>query len=98
MNTREFCLGVIDGRQVGEKLELICRENESGSAEVELRLLAWGEGIGWYAQRTLPLPPELAGLRVLLRRAERLTRARGIGSEAGARILPFPLAQELAAG
>jgi len=98
MSPREFCLGVIDGRQEGEKLELACRETQSGTLEVELRLLAWGEGIGWYPQRTLPLPPELAHLRALLRRAERLTgRQRGAG-EVGARVLPFPRTGELAAG
>ena len=98
MNLREVCLGVIDGRHEGEKLELVCRDREPGTVEVELRLLAWGEGIGWYVQRTLPLPPELAGLRVLLRRAERLARGRGAGSEAGARILPFPRVRKVAAG
>lgn len=90
MTSREQCLGVIDGRHEGEKLELIYRENESGAGEVQLRLLAWGEGIGWYCQRTLPLPRDLACLRVLLRRAERFTRGRSARTEAGARILPLP--------
>lgn len=98
MNLREVCLGVIDGRQEGEKLELACRENEFGTVEVELRLLAWGEGIGWYCQRTLPLPGNLAGLRVLLRRAERLGRGRSAERRAGGRVLSFPRLRELAAG
>ena len=69
-----ICLGVLDGRQRDEKLELLVRTTAAGAAEVELRLLAWGEGIGWYPQRTLPLPWDLALLRALLRRAERLSR------------------------
>ncbi len=33
MNSREVCLGVIDGRHEGEKLELIYREDDSGPLE-----------------------------------------------------------------
>jgi len=97
MSPREVCLGVVDGEQEDQKLELRCRETETGTVEVELRLLAWGEGIGWYSQRSLPLPADLAGLRVLLRRAERHTRARGSERQAGARIVAFPRVQDVAA-
>ena len=84
-----ICLGVLDGRQRDEKLELLVRTTAAGAAEVELRLLAWGEGIGWYPQRTLPLPGDLALLRALLRRAERLSR-RGAHAAGSARVVPLP--------
>lgn len=90
MRTCEACLGVVEGRRGAEKIELLCRRDPSGTVEVELRLLAWGEGIGWYTQKTLPLAPDqLGALRALLRRAERQARPRGGGPPA-AQIVPFP--------
>ncbi len=50
MKGRETCLGVIDGRRDDEKLELACRESDTGALELVLRLVSWGEGIGWYPQ------------------------------------------------
>ncbi len=88
MKGRETCLGVIDGRRDDEKLELACRESDTGALELELRLVSWGEGIGWYPQRTLALPPDLAGLRLLLRRGER--RTGGLIRRQETRVLPFP--------
>lgn len=97
MAGRERTLGVTGGRAPAEKLELICRESASGTVEIELRLLAWGEGVGWYPQRTLPLPGNLAQLRTLLRRAEAVSR-RGAARGTGARLLHFPLPDAGAAG
>ena len=90
MDGRERTLGVMDGRELGEKLELVCRETGSGAVEVELRLLAWGEGVGWYPQRTLPLPRDLAQLHALLRRAEAVT-GRAASRETSSNVLRFPL-------
>ncbi|MBI2218727.1 MAG: hypothetical protein HYU51_15670 [Candidatus Rokubacteria bacterium] len=86
----EVSLGVVDGRQPDEKLEVVWRVDDAGNGIAELRLLAWGEGIGWYAQRTLTLPARLAGLRILLERAERLARGQHAPGEGGADVLPFP--------
>jgi hypothetical protein len=68
----EICVGVLDGEARDEKFEVVVRHPGSARASVELRLVRWGEGLGWYAQRTMTLPPDLAGLRALLRRAQRL--------------------------
>jgi hypothetical protein len=87
---REVALGVVDGRRDTEKLELVCVEGDSGRGEVELRLLAWSEGIGWYRQRTLPLPADSAQLRILLRRAERRSASRARCAGDPAKIVPFP--------
>jgi hypothetical protein len=90
MTPREFSLGVIQGRGEGEKLEVVCHAHGSRIVDVELRLLAWGEGIGWYAQRTLPLPRDLAQLRALLRRAERQSQHARAGRPRTRRVVPFP--------
>lgn len=74
---RELSLGIVGGRSAGEKLEVVYRETETGAVEIDVRLLAWGEGIGWYPQRTLPLTAHLGPLRALLRRAEGLARSGG---------------------
>jgi hypothetical protein len=82
ISPREVTLGVVDGRRDTEKLELVCVEAEAGRGHVELRLLAWSESLGWYRQRTLPVPADPAPLRSLLRRAEpptRTIRARATG-------------------
>ncbi len=93
MTGRETSLGVVDGRDDAEKLEIIRRREPSGAVQLELRLLAWGEGVGWYAQRTIPLPADARPLLALLRRAE---RASCHGREAGPRCavvaLPAPAA------
>lgn len=88
---RELSLGVIDGRTPDEKLEVVYREGPDGAPEVALRQLAWGAGLGWYPQRTVPLPADLRALRALLRRAERRA-ARGRAHPAAARrtVVPLP--------
>ena len=86
----EICIGVIPGRQQEEKLELLARLTPTGAVEIEFRLLAWGEGVGWYPQRTLPLPADFVLVRALLRRAERLSRRQTLHGKGGASVLPFP--------
>jgi hypothetical protein len=90
----EVCLGVLDGDTQDEKFEVVLCPQKSGRATVELRRVCWGEGVGWYVQRTMPLPGELTGLRALLRRAQRLGSSAGHGTRkgAGAKVfrLPYP--------
>lgn len=90
MTGREMSLGVVDGRGRAEKLEVICRQQPSGAVELELRLLAWGEGVGWYSQRTIPLPSDPRDLRALLRRAERVSRKAGNVHAAAPNVVRFP--------
>jgi hypothetical protein len=68
----EMCLGVLDGETQDEKFEVVLRRQEQRPPSIELRLVRWGEGVGWYVQRTTPLPADLCGLRGLLRRAQRI--------------------------
>jgi hypothetical protein len=88
----EICLGVLDGEAENEKFEIVVCPRESSRASIELRLVYWGEGVGWYVQRTMPLPADLAGLRALLRRAQRLASGNGAYRQraAGSRLLTLP--------
>jgi hypothetical protein len=52
-----------------EKVEVLLRQRREGSMAVEIRSMRWGQGIGWYAQKTLTLAPGQASqLAHLLRR------------------------------
>jgi hypothetical protein len=90
MTPREFSLGVVEGGGSGEWLEVVCREQESRTVDVELRLLVWGKGVGWYSQRTLPLPRNLTQLRALLRRAERQSQGSKAGAPRTKSVVRFP--------
>ncbi len=88
---REITLGVLDGCGPDEKLEVRARESQSGRLELELRALAWGEGIGWYPQRTIPLPGDLRQLSAVLHWAARLT-GRPRESEMTRKVVALPAA------
>jgi hypothetical protein len=96
MNEGETSVGVVQGPEETQKLEVVCRITGPGEPEVELRLLAWGEGVGWYRQRTLPLPADLSALLCLLRRAKRLRGASRPPAVTRARVVAFPVAGRLA--
>jgi hypothetical protein len=71
----------------------------AGGPRLELRLLAWGRGIGWYPLRRIGLDRKQAlALRRSLVRAERYLGARKADAEGSAcRIIPFPVVREIAA-
>ena len=67
---REFILG----RQISEdgtrQLEVTLVPYR-GTTRIELRLLGWGEGIGWYVQKSIQLDPlQIRALRGILGRRE----------------------------
>ncbi|GEM_PF-1845066 len=88
----EQCIGVLDGRTSDEKLEVVQRDLGEGRLEVELRIVRWGEGVGWYVQRTLPIVSDITLLCALLRRAkrinQRLSSRAGTGADAKVTVLP----------
>lgn len=88
----DLCLGVVDGCKADQKLELVLCEQQSGSPCLELRLVAWDEGLGWYRQQTLALPAELTMLDVLIHRARRLMSRRTQRDQSRGAVLNFPLA------
>jgi hypothetical protein len=80
-------LGQLEGETEKEKVELILRHTAEGSAVLEVRSLRWGQGIGWYAQKTIVLAPsQVSRLALLLRRFSAGSRIKtGKG-----KVIPFP--------
>ncbi|MGH7807319.1 MAG: hypothetical protein ACRENT_04430 [Thermodesulfobacteriota bacterium] len=50
----EVLLGSISGNEHDQIIEVVAIE-EKGQSRYEIRLLSFGEGIGWFVQKTLPL-------------------------------------------
>jgi hypothetical protein len=89
----ELCLGVTDGCGSDQKLELVLCE-KSGDRRLELRLVAWGEGIGWYRQQTFGLPADLSVFEGLIGRARRLMSRRSRRSAIRGKLLTFSRQQQ----
>src|SRR5574341_2274138 len=80
-------LAQLDGENAKETIELVLRRTEKGSTALEVRSLRWGQGIGWYTQKTIVLDPsQLRRLASLLRRTALTDRTR----TGGRKILTFP--------
>ncbi len=76
-----------DGEHTKEKIDLVLRHTEEGSMALEVRSLRWGQGIGWYTQKTIVLNPgQVRRLASLLRRAALTGQTR----TGGRKILTFP--------
>jgi hypothetical protein len=86
----ELCLGVIDGCGTDQKIELAVCEKQPGDMHLELRLVAWGDGIGWYRQQTLALPADLSVFEGLIGRARRVVSRRSRRSQTRGKVLTFP--------
>ncbi len=74
----------------GVNLEVALVYTAADDAAVELRHLVWGQGLGWYRQKTLRLEAQAAHslLRALGQVRHRLVPA-GDAASAG-KIIPFP--------
>ena len=71
-------------------LEVVMTHDANGATGIELRHLAWGDGLGWYRQHTLKLDGTTArdliqALGVVQRRTERQAV-----EPLARKILPFP--------
>jgi len=88
----ERVIGVLDGKNESEKVEVLLHSEKGEAGSLHLRLLSWGEGIGWYPQKTIELDcRSLAGLQNLCKKAEaylKSERKRTPGSSG--KIIPFP--------
>lgn len=86
-------IGVLEGRDGAEKVEVLLNRGQGRKGALSLRLLSWGEGIGWYPQKTIRLDSrQLRALQTLLKKVDLLPqpRKRGEGKRRG-KVLPFPL-------
>jgi hypothetical protein len=87
---REEVLATIPQRGDDTVLEVVMTHDANGATGIELRYLAWGDGLGWYRQHTLKLDGTTArdliqALGVIQRRMER----QAVESLAH-KVLPFP--------
>lgn len=88
----EQVIGVLDGKNESEKVEVLLDSEKGDSGHLHLRLLSWGEGIGWYPQKTIELDcRNLAGLQTLCKKAEaHLKPKRRKTPRSTGKIIPFP--------
>ncbi|MGB4780467.1 hypothetical protein [Candidatus Methylomirabilis sp.] len=70
LQEREFILGGQFNEDGTTRLEVALLDS-GGKTRLELRLLGWGEGIGWYVQKRIQLDPlQIRALRGILGRGE----------------------------
>lgn len=70
LQEREFILGDQFNEDGTTRLEVALVASQ-GKTRVELRLLGWGEGIGWYVQKRIQLDPlQIRALRGILGRGK----------------------------
>lgn len=89
----ERVIGVIDGKDETEKVEVLLDCEEKETAQIHLRLLSWGEGVGWYPQKTINFDcRHLGALQTICKKAEALlkTQRRRVPRPLG-KVNPFPL-------
>jgi len=80
-------LAQLDGESTKEKIELVLRHTGERGPALEVRSLRWGQGVGWYTQKTIVLDPgQVMRLASLLRRAALTGQTR----TGGRKILTFP--------
>ncbi len=77
----------VEGKNEKEEVELIFRKTEECSMSLEIRSLRWGEGVGWYVQKTIVLgPTQVRALARVLRQVSAVEAERtGKG-----KVIPFP--------
>ncbi|NKE73529.1 hypothetical protein [Candidatus Manganitrophus noduliformans] len=86
-------VGILKGREGTERVEILLSRGEENEGKFYLRFLSWGEGIGWYPQKTIRLDSrQLHTLRIVLKRAEKLLEPKRIAKkQTRGKVLPFPL-------
>lgn len=71
LQDKEFILGGQLNEDGTTRLEVALIVSQ-GKTRIELRLLGWGEGIGWYVQKRIRLDPlQLRALKQIVGRGER---------------------------
>lgn len=88
----EQVIGVLDGKKESEKIEVMLNSEKGESGYLYLRLMSWGEGIGWYPQKTIELDcRNLNNLQTLCNKAEaHLKLVKNRPSVSTGKIIPFP--------
>jgi hypothetical protein len=94
---QEEVLATIPQRDDDAVLEVVMTHDTPGATNIELRYLAWGNGLGWYCQQTLKLdgttaPDLIRALGIVQRRMEH----QAVESLAH-KVLPFPRGRQQSA-
>ncbi len=89
----ESIVGVLEGRDGTEKVEVLLNHEEGCIGQIHFRLLSWGEGIGWYPQKTVELDcRQIGALQTVLKRTEALfQKQRQRAPKSTGKIILFPL-------
>ncbi|MBI4490481.1 MAG: hypothetical protein HY694_15465 [Deltaproteobacteria bacterium] len=88
---RKIVLGELEGENTGERVELILHRSGEGSTRLEIRSLCWGQGIGWYVQKTIIL--DLIQVKMLAR-VLRQPSVMGPRNREKSKVIPFPVWRE----
>lgn len=83
-------IGIVDGLEENEKVEVVM---EPSGERLHIRLLSWGEGVGWYPQKTIALDhSELEAFQGLLNQAKLRSKIRRqTKTKLEGKVIPFPL-------
>ncbi|MFQ5779548.1 MAG: hypothetical protein ACE5HN_02025 [Nitrospiria bacterium] len=89
----ERVIGILDGKDETEKVEVLLDCEQGEAAQIHMRLLSWGEGIGWYPQKTINLGcRHLGALQTVCKKAEALLKTqRRRAPRPFGNVIPFPL-------
>lgn len=89
----ESIVGVLEGRDGTGKVEVLLNREEGCIGQIHFRLLSWGEGIGWYPQKTVELDcSQIGALQTILKRTEALLqKQRQRAPKSPGKVIPFPL-------
>lgn len=88
----ECVIGILEGRNKTEKVEVHLTQEGSTEGRIHIRLFSWGEGIGWYPQKTIVLDcREINALQTTLNRVKALIKTRKRQKQrAQGKLIPFP--------
>jgi hypothetical protein len=72
---RDYTVGAIHGRTPQEQLEVVLQQDGDGRWGLTLIAQSWGQGIGWYPQKTIALDAsQIEPLRRMLAIVQGVTR------------------------
>lgn len=87
----DYTIGAIQGRTPQEQLEVVLQQNGDGRWGLTLVAQSWGDGIGWYPQKTITLDAsQIEPLQRMLAVVQGVTRRTQSRWDRDSEIPPFP--------
>jgi hypothetical protein len=88
---RDYPVGAVHGRTPQEQLEVVLQQDGEGRWGLTLIAQSWGEGIGWYPQKTIALDAsQIEPLQRMLAIAQGVTRRGQSRRDRHRESSPFP--------